>query len=564
MRTPSKKELIRALVESGLALRKELQALEQREKVEGKSFEELILEADIVSPDQLAEIKSKLAGIPTANLTGFVDPAVVSLVSEEEMRQMGIIPIRKEGKHLIVAMTDPWDLEALEFIKKRSGLDVIVQYASRKSIEAAFLEARKLGRAMGLMIEGEGVVVGKESEVIHIVDTLIHNAILHGASDIHIEPQENHLLVRYRIDGILRDIVTFPKDMSAAIIARIKVLASLKLDEHRLPQDGRFMMQINGRRFSFRTSIVPVFDGEKAAIRILEEEARAFSLEELGFNPLEQERIRRSISLPFGMILATGPTGSGKTTTLYTLLRMLNRREVNIVTAEDPIEYRLEGVNQTQIRPEIGLTFANALRSLLRQDPNIIMVGEIRDNETADLAVNAALTGHLVLSTLHTNDAPGALPRLLEMGVEGFLIASTVRLIIAQRLVRRLYEKTKISYRLSEAEYNDLKKAIDIAGIEKVLKKEGILAENQTLMDINWYRAGISQDSPDGYRGRIAIAEVLEVTESIRQLIYRGANVDEIRNAARQEGMYTILESGFLAAARGITSIEEVLRAAKE
>jgi type IV pilus assembly protein PilB len=459
-------------------------------------------------------------------------------------------------------MVDPWDLEALEFLRKKAGADVSVYYASRQAILAAFEQAKKRGLEMGVVKKDEAA--REESEIVRLVDTIIQNAIRAGASDIHIEPQENKVIVRYRIDGILRDIITFPKERLAAIIARIKVLANLKLDEHRLPQDGRFMMHINGRRFSFRTSVMPVFDGEKAELRILEEEARAFTLEELGFTPFQQERIRRSISLPFGMILATGPTGSGKTTTLYTLLRMLNKPEVNIVTAEDPVEYRLERVNQTQVRPEIGLTFANALRSILRQDPNIIMVGEIRDSETADLAVNAALTGHLVLSTLHTNDAPGALPRLMEMGVQGFLIASTVRLIIAQRLVRRLCEGIKIAYRLNEDEYRELKKGVDVPSIEEVLHREGILPTGQTLMDLTWYRPGSSADCPDGYRGRVAIAEVLEVTETIRQLIFRGANADEIRKAARSEGMLTIQESGFLAAARGITSIEEVLRAAKE
>jgi type IV pilus assembly protein PilB len=564
MRAPSKEQLIQALVEAHVASRKELKALERREKAEGRSFEELLLLEAVITADRLAEIKSKIANVPTADLAGFIDPAAAALVPEDAVRRMGILPLRREGKRLIVAMADPWDLEALEFLKKKSGAEVVVQqYAPREAIAGAFERVKTLGMEMGLMMEGRESA-DEESRVVHIVDTLIQNAIRLHASDVHIEPQENELAVRYRIDGILRDIVTFPKERAPAIIARIKVLAALKLDEHRLPQDGRFMMRVNGRRFSFRTSVMPVFDGEKAALRILEEEARAFTLEELGFTAVQQERVRRAIGLPFGMILATGPTGSGKTTTLYTLLRMLNKREVNIVTAEDPVEYRLEGVNQTQVRPEIGLTFANALRSLLRQDPNIIMVGEIRDVETADLAVNAALTGHLVLSTLHTNDAPGALPRLLEMGVQGFLIASTVRLIIAQRLVRRLCEDGKAPYRLSEGEYRELKKSVDVPGIEEVLRKEGILASGQTMMDATWYRPGPSADCPDGYRGRIAVAEVLEVTESIRQLIFSGANADEIRDAARAEGMHTIQETGFLAAARGITSIEEVLRTAKE
>lgn len=563
MRTPSKEELIKALIEASVSSRKELAVIEQREKTEGKSFEELIVATNIISPDRLAEIKAKIVGISTTDAIGFIDPAVMGFMSEDAVRQMGILPLRKEDKRLVVATADPWDLESLEFLKKKTGLDILAFYASREAILSGLEQAKKFSSEMGF-IHREQSAADEESEVIRIVDMLIHNAIRSKASDIHIEPQENHLVVRYRIDGVLRDIITLPKDRVSAIIARIKVLSSLKLDEHRLPQDGRFMMRIDDRRFSFRTSIIPVFDGEKAELRILEEEARALTLDELGFTAIQKERIRRSIGLPFGMILATGPTGSGKTTTLYTLLRMLNKSEVNIVTAEDPVEYRLEGVNQTQIKPEIGLTFANALRSLLRQDPNIIMVGEVRDGETANLAVNAALTGHLVLSTLHTNDAPGTLPRLLDMGVQGFLIASTVRLIVAQRLVRRLCDKAKTPYHLSDDEYRELKKSVDVPGIEEALHKEGVLSPGQTLMNLTWYHPGTAADCSDGYRGRVAISEVLEISETIRQLIFRGANADEIRDIARKEGMQTIQETGFLAAARGVTSIEEVLSAATE
>ncbi|MFN7088537.1 MAG: GspE/PulE family protein, partial [Candidatus Paceibacteria bacterium] len=356
----------------------------------------------------------------------------------------------------------------------------------------------------------------------------------------------------------------FSKNLAPAIIARVKVLANLRLDEHRLPQDGRFKDEIGGRKFSFRVSIMPVFDGEKAELRILEEEARIFSLSELGLTQDQQEIVKQALKKPFGMILSTGPTGSGKTTTLYTLLQMLNTRAVNIATIEDPVEYRIPGVNQTQIKPEIGLTFANGLRSLVRQDPNILMVGEIRDNETAALAIHAALTGHLVLSTLHTNNAAGAIPRLIDMKAESFLIASTASLIIAQRLVRRLCPEIKVPYKLSLSELAELGKSVNILGLNEVFRKRGILGPRQTLESVTFYRPGHSKECPDGYKGRIGIFEVLAITDKIRGLIFKGASGDEIASQARSEGMLTMQEAGFLAAAQGITSIEEVLRVTKE
>ncbi len=561
---PSKKSIINALIKNGVN-KKDISNAEKIAKETKKSFEEVLIEQKIIDFDQFNKIKAELSKIPEANLPEFGNINLISLLPESIILNSLILPFKKNENELHIAMNDPWNEELIEFIKKRTGMDLIIYYAPKEKILNCFNQTKNW--AKNLLASSSEIIKSKEDiaeSTIKIIDTIIHNAIESKASDIHIEPQENEVVVRYRIDGILKDVANFPKEEAGALIARIKVLSNLKLDEHRLPQDGRFKENINNKKYSFRVSIMPIFDGEKAAIRILEEEGKIYSLEELGFQPNNIEILKKAIERPYGMILATGPTGSGKTTTLYTLLKMINKREINIVTVEDPIEYRLEGANQTQIKPEIGLTFANGLRSILRQDPNVIMVGEIRDNETAALAINAALTGHLVFSTLHTNDAAGALPRLIDMKIESFLIASTVNVIIAQRLIRKLDPETKIAYKLSEEEYKELEKIINTQSINEKLKKIGIISEDQTFKNITWYKPGTSKKNPDGYKDRIGIHEVLEVNDEIRKLIFNGANADEIRKTAQKNGMITIQEDGFIKAAMGITSIEEVIRATKE
>jgi type IV pilus assembly protein PilB len=353
------------------------------------------------------------------------------------------------------------------------------------------------------------------------------------------------------------------KNAGAGITARVKVLSNLKLDEKRLPQDGRFKINQNGEEFSFRVSTLPTFYGEKTVIRILKEDSHGFSLESLGFHGEGLERIYTALKLKTGMILATGPTGSGKTTTLYTMLEGLNKPEVNISTVEDPIEYQMPRVNQTQVKPEIGLTFANGLRSLLRQDPDIIMVGEIRDGETAGLAVNASLTGHLVLSTIHTNSAAGAIPRLIDMGVEPFLIISTVKTIIAQRLVRKLVS-SKEKYFLSPAEIKNLAKLIDLDRMIAILKLEKIVGEGDTWEKIPFYKAVKSDESPDGYSNRVGIHEVLKVSPVIKDMIIKGASQDDIEIQAKKEGMMTMLEDGIFQCVIGMTTLEEVFRVVSE
>jgi type IV pilus assembly protein PilB len=386
---------------------------------------------------------------------------------------------------------------------------------------------------------------------------------LQGTSDIHIEPGEESLVVRYRIDGILHDAMTLPKDTAAGITARIKVLSGLKLDEKRLPQDGRFKIVNDGEKVSFRVSTLPTYFGEKTVIRLLRENSHGYTLEGLGFHGDALERIHTGMKQKTGMILAAGPTGSGKTTTLYTVLDILNTPEVNISTVEDPIEYQMPRINQTQVKSEIGLTFANGLRTLLRQDPDIVMVGEIRDGETASLAVNAALTGHLVLSTIHTNSAAGAIPRMIDMGVEPFLIVSTVKTVIAQRLVRKL-TPAKEKYTLSDAELTALGKVIDLERMLTFLKTEKIVDPNADWKTIPFYKAKPGEESENGYKGRVGIHEVFVMSPAIKELVLKGSPQDDIEKQAKAEGMMTMLEDGIFLAVQGLTTTEEVLRVVSE
>jgi type IV pilus assembly protein PilB len=405
--------------------------------------------------------------------------------------------------------------------------------------------------------------MAEDLPIVRIVDTLLRHAIIQKASDIHIEHLENEVLVRYRIDGVLHDAMTLPKNAAAGITARIKVLANLKLDEKRLPQDGRFKMETEADKVSFRVSLLPTYYGEKIVMRLLRETGEGFTLDALGFHGAGLERIHQSMKQTTGILLISGPTGSGKTTTLYTILDILNTPDVNISTVEDPIEYQMKRVNQTQVNPAIGFTFAQGLRALLRQDPNIIMVGEIRDAETASLAINAALTGHLVLSTIHTNSAAGAIPRLIDMGVEPFLLVSTLRMVLGQRLVRRLtdgkeqiaLDKTERSKIATEDRFEAALNAL----LEEKLVKAGTKTDN-----LPFYQPKPSSESDDGYRSRIGIHEILTMSPAIKELIMHSGTPDEIEAQARKEGMLTMLEDGIYKASRGITSLEEVLRAVSE
>lgn len=401
--------------------------------------------------------------------------------------------------------------------------------------------------------------------VIKIVDSILRDAITQGASDIHIEPTEDTIVVRYRIDGILHDMTMLSKTVLAGVLARVKILSNLKIDEHRLPQEGRFKLESDTYNVAFRVSTLPVFDGEKIVMRLLDESGKGISLDNLGMDGKNLKMFRGAIAKSNGMILVTGPTGSGKTTTLYAAMRELHTSEVNISTIEDPVEYRMQRVNQTQVQPKIGLTFFSGLRALVRQDPDIIMVGEIRDEETASLAANAALTGHLVLSTLHTHSAAGAVPRLIDMKVEPFLIASTLNLVIAQRLVRKLCELCRVPAPMDQSMIDSLADSIDMDHMLELVQREGIVAQDADWKSVQIWQASGCSTCHHGYKGRIGIYEMFEMTPAMQQLLSASIASNELQDAAQKEqGMITMLEDGVIKVVQGITSVEEVLRVAKE
>ena len=572
-------QLKKFLLDTGFVTKEQFEEAERKSKKTGQKIGEILVLDGLINQEEFIKLQAYILGIPFVNLEKeVVPPDVLKIIPEPIARSHNIVAFRKKGQNLEVAMLDPEDLRTIEFIKKKTDLKILPRLTTPESIKNVLRQYQKtltaefeeiIRKEAGRItpIKEEEIVEEKEElkkaaeelPVIKIVDTIIKHAILERASDIHIEPMENEVLIRYRIDGILREVMHLPKEINSGIVARIKVLSNLKLDEHRLPQDGRFKIQTEDYRYSIRVSILPVFNGEKIVMRLLPETARAFTLESLGLRGDALEKVYQNLRKPTGMILVVGPTGSGKTTTLYSMLEILNTPAVNISTIEDPVEYLMPRINQTQVNPKIGLTFASGLRSLVRQDPDIIMVGEIRDNETASLAINAALTGHLVLSTLHTIDAAGSIPRLIDMKAEPFLISSTLNLILAQRLVRRLC-KEKEKYKLTKSELKNLEKYCNLERVSKILKEEKLAKENQSLEDIIFYRPKPAKECPDGYKGRIGIFEVLPITESIKELIIKNATSDQIRDQALKEGMKTMVEDGFVKAAQGITSIEEVLR----
>ena len=587
------------LLDFGLISKKDVNDSLKKAQESDKKLEEIILKEKLISQEELDKLKAYILGIPFVDLKNSeINPDVLRIIPESMARQYNAVAFDKQGNQLKVAMLDPNDLQFLDFIGKKTDLKIIPCFTDKDSIKKALQFFQKSLKAefgdivkeVGGIEEGseideklviksgegdkeESIDLKKAAEdlpVVKIVDTFLKHAILQGASDIHIEPEEKDVVIRYRIDGVLSDAMTLPKIILPGIVARIKILSNLKIDEHRLPQDGRFKVETSDYKIAFRVSIIPVFDGEKIVMRLLNESSDVLTLEQIGFRGRDLKIVQNEVKKPDGMILVVGPTGSGKTTTLYTILGMLNTAKVNISTLEDPVEYRMPRINQSQINAKINFTFASGLRSLLRQDPDIIMVGEIRDGETAELAVHAALTGHLVLSTLHTNSSAGTLPRITDMGIEPFLIASTANIIISQRLVRKICPECKKEYVLDKETYNSISQNFDADLIAKIFKKEKIVkkeykSNEEMWLDLKFFKgAGCDKCRKEGYKGRIGAFEVLKISDNIAKLINNKATSAEIEAEGIKEGMTTMLEDGLIKAAQGITTIEEVMRVTKE
>ncbi|KDA54492.1 type II secretion system protein E [Thermoanaerobaculum aquaticum] len=559
------------LLKAGMITPAQLEKALEEQRSRGGKLGEILQKLGYVTEDDIIECLSHQYGVPSINLRNFeIDPAVAKLIPEDQARKHNIIAILKTGQTLTVAMADPTNIFAVDDITFSTGFKVDPVVASEEAIREAIdkvygstreVELKKVmedlatveEEALELLEEEEELDVAElakestEAPVVRLVNIILTDAIKRGASDIHIEPYEKTFRVRYRIDGILQEIMTPPLRLKDAITSRIKILAKLDIAEKRLPQDGRIKLKakVEGRtrELDYRVSTVPTLFGEKVVLRLLDKENLRLDMTKLGFEKSSLKKFEDAILKPYGMVLVTGPTGSGKTNTLYSAISRINTPEVNIMTAEDPVEFQLPGVNQVQMKESIGLNFAAALRAFLRQDPNIILVGEIRDFETAEIAIKAALTGHLVLSTLHTNDAPSTISRLMNMGIEPFLVATSVNVIAAQRLVRRICSNCK-----EEVE-------VPIQGLLSVGFSE---AEAHSL---KVYRGrGCDRCGNTGYKGRVGLFEVMEITDDIRELILSGATVVELRRKAIEEGMITLRQSGLHKIREGITTIEEVVR----
>ncbi|MFA4881147.1 MAG: GspE/PulE family protein [Candidatus Doudnabacteria bacterium] len=571
-------ELIKILTENNLVTAEKIRAASLQAKQDKVSLSAELVKQGMVSEEVLAEHYAEASKVPYVNLEKKKIPKEVLLsIPEPIARNYQVVAFEKDKEKLKLAMVDPTDLQTIEFMEKKTGMKIEVFLTTPTSISEVLKQYRKsLKTEFSEIIDKQGIrepedaedlrKMAKELPVVKIVDTLLEYAIYENASDIHIEPLEGEIVVRYRVDGVLRDVMSLPKKILAGVVARIKVLSDLKIDEHRLPQDGRFKIENEEYKISFRVSVIPVFNGEKIVMRLLFESAKPFTMEELGLRLNALKIVKLNINRPHGMVLSTGPTGSGKTTTLYSILNILNTPEVNICTIEDPIEYHMPRINQSQVAPKIGYTFSNGLRSLLRQDPDIIMVGEIRDSETAEMAIHSSLTGHLVFSTLHTNNAAGAIPRLIDMKIEPFLLASTLNVIIAQRLVRKICSNCIESYHFDRAAWQNLESEVNLKKILEIMVREGAIVSSKITPDsLLFYRGrGCAQCNDTGYKGRLGIFEVLEVSEAIQGLVTKRAPTEEIEKQAVSEGMTRMIEDGFYKAKMGVTTVEEVLRVTKE
>jgi type IV pilus assembly protein PilB len=553
-------QLRQILTSSGFINPEDFDAAAKAAEEVSQPVTDILVFRGLISEDALGKLIAEFYQVKFVSLHNKVIPLdILDIIPEQAALSFHTIPFKRVADQLHLGMENPQDIEALEFAKRRSNAVVIPYYISpgdfsktigqyKRNIRAIFADIIKENIEKTRVTDVNVSEVAKDVPVVKILDTILEYASAEGASDIHLNTLEDSLMIRFRVDGILRDIATLPKKIQPALIARVKILAQLKIDEHRTPQDGRFKFNIYNTDISLRVSILPTFFGENVVMRLLPESARPLSLEELGFASDSLTLIHQSIKKPNGMILVTGPTGSGKTTTLYSILNILNTPEVNICTIEDPIEYSVRRINQTQVNTTAGMTFANGLRSLLRHDPDIIMIGEIRDGETAEIAIHSALTGHLVLSTLHTNSATGAIPRFKDMGAEGFLLASTINIIVAQRLVRKICT-------------NCIHKVDPNATMLQLVKDK---AHKEIQITDFFIGQGCAECSGSGYKGRIGIYEILRITPAMKQLINSNASEVDIAKTATQEGMSSLFIDGLNKVSAGLTTIEEVARVTSE
>jgi type IV pilus assembly protein PilB len=554
-----------------------------------KSIEDVLSEKKIISEEDIVKTKSLSSGIPYIKLLSTrIDPKVLKQVDKEYCEKHDLIPFELLEAQIKVAMIDPYDVQAIDYIEKKTGLMVIPYITSRASINFAVSQYQDYESEMEDALKGIDSAGGEEGSekttqanpddvekivqdapITRAVNTILDYAVKLHASDIHVEPREKDIIVRYRIDGMLQEYMKMPKQVHPALISRIKILSNLKIDEHRVPQDGRFDVSVANKEVDLRVSISPTVHGEKIVIRLLDKSSTIITLEQLGMRGNAFKMVEDGSKEPWGMILSTGPTGSGKSTTLYALLTKMNKVEVNIITLEDPVEYEVNGINQIQINSKVGLTFASGLRSVLRQDPDIIMVGEIRDKETADLAVQSALTGHVVLSTLHTNSASGVLPRLLDMDIEPFLISSTVNTVVGQRLVRKICEKCKASYEATKTETEAIKESLKDWLPNKNDPKAKEKFEYLGFPDLPFlddqkmtlYKGkGCDECRNTGYSGRVGIFEVFKVTEEMGKLLLQHATSSEVEKQAISQGMVTMKQDGYAKALSGMTTLQEVAR----
>jgi type IV pilus assembly protein PilB len=581
----TQKQVEDQLVKSGILTEEKLKELHKSAQEKNAPFFSFLVTEGVITNEVLTKTMANVTSLPYVNLSNaHIDPEILALIPQEVAERYMAVPLGEMQHRLVVAMLDADNVQAADFLSNKIGRPVKVYAASEEGIrkvlaqyktsisqevQGAFNDQEEIEKlVVDTNDKGKTEPISQDSPVSKVLTAILEYAATHGASDVHIEPTEKELRVRCRIDGILHETMRLPKASEPPIISRIKILSNLKIDEHRIPQDGQFTVKVVGREVDLRIAISPVVWGEQVIIRLLDKSGTSLRLEEMGYTGRALRTIRESIKYPNGMILTSGPTGSGKSTSMYALLQEIKSDEINIVTLEDPVEYKIGGVNQIQVNADVGLTFANGLRSILRQDPDVVMVGEIRDKETAQLAVQAALTGHLVFSTLHTNSAAGILPRLLDMGIEPFLIASTVRTVIGQRLVRRTAEDNE-KYETATAETEAIHKVLGnlLPASEADMKKvtEDIGYKTLPLKGQNAYTLYKGKDSPDapgGYKGRMGLYEVFNVSEEIQDLVIKRATSAEIQRAAISQGMITMREDGYLKALAGKTSIAEVDRVA--